>query len=209
MEDHSTKITETLYDNNRMSLNFFMHLPEGIYTNKDHDGIRLFSNPSISLLCKRNEANNDFYDFQTALFRITVYNQYQVIKFFNKLMRWLYDDAFNDLFLIDAKNKLMFNSDYKSLHENVMFYGKSGTSVLSAVPSLVQLGDKVYEGINLFVNTTDYMIPLSHEELGVIFSILSQVNFSAEVTKLLTMYNFTIQRNRVHPSKSETSTPFD
>lgn len=209
MEDHSTKLLESLYSNNRISIDFFMPLPEGTYTNKDRDGIKFYHSPFISLICKKNDSNTDCYDYKKASFRITVTNHYQVIKFFNTVMRWLFDDEFNDLFLLGPTNKLMFNSDYKTLHTTVPFYGLYGTQVLTAVPSIVQLNEKLYEGINLFINTTDYMIPLTYEEVGVVFSILKQFNFSAEVTKLLAMYDHAIQFNRVHPSKSETKTPFD
>lgn len=209
MEDNSTKLLESLYSNPRMSMDFFMRLPDGIYTNKDRDGIRFNHYPQISIICKKNNDNGDFYDFAKAIFHVTVNNHYQVIKFFNKTMKWLFDDAYNDLFLMGPTNKLMFNSDYKSLHAEVQYYTQERTQIMKAIPSLVSYDGKSYEGINLFINTSDYMIPLTYNEVGIIFSILSEFNFSAEVTKLLTMYDYVIRNNRVRPSISETKTPFD
>lgn len=209
MEDHSTKLVETLYTNSRINMDFFMPLPTGNYINKDRDGIRFNHYPMISLNCKRNYTNEEYYDFAKATFRITVNNHYQVIEFFNTLMKWLFDDEFNDLFLIGPTNKLMFNADYKSLHITVPFYQRNGTQVLSAVPSIVQLDERLSEGVNLYVNTTEYMIPLTFKEVGIVFSILKEFNFSAEVTKLLSMYDYAIKHNAVRPSVSETKTPFD
>lgn len=209
MEDNSTKLLETIYSNTRMSMDFFMRLPDGVYTNRDHDGIRFNHYPQVSIICKKNGENESFYEFNRAIFHVTVNNHYQVIKFFNKIMKWLFDDAYNDLFLMGPTNKLMFNSDYKSLHATVECYTQDRTQIMTGVPSLVSYDGKVFEGINLFINTSDYIIPLTYKEVGIVFSILSEFNFSAEVTKLLTMYDYVIRNNKVRPSVSESRTPFD
>ncbi len=209
MEDNSTKLVETLYSNTRLNMDFFMRLPDGMYTNKDRDGIRFSHFPQISIICRKSSDNKEFYDFSKAIFHVTVNNHYQVIKFFNKIMKWLFDDAYNDLFLMSPTNRLMFNADYKSLHAEVQYYTQDRTQIMTAIPSLVSYDGKAYEGVNLFINTSDYMVPLTYKEIGIIFSILSEFNFSAEVTKLLTMYQYVIQNNKVRPSISETRTPFD
>ena len=209
MEDNSTKLIETIYSNTRVLMESLMWLPEGTFTNKDHDGIRFNHNPILTISCKRNATNEEYYEFSKARFHVTVNNHYQVIKFFNTIMKWLFDNEFNDLFLMGPTNKLMFNADYKSLHTTVECYTRDVTQIMTAVPSLISYDGKSYEGVHLFINTTDYMIPLTYKEIGIIFSIISNFNFSAEVTKLLAMYNYVILNDRVHPSVSETKTPFD
>lgn len=209
MDGLTTKLVETIYTNNRMLMEFFMPLPEATYTNKDKDGVRFFHSPIIQIRCKVSDSTRDIYDYMKAAFSVTVNNHLEVIKFFNTLMKWLFDDEFNDLFLMGPTNELMFNSDYKSLKTSVMFYSRKKTDVLYGVPSIVDLGEKLYEGVNLFVNTTDYMIPLTFREVGIIFGILKEFNFSSEVTKLLLMYDYVKKTDRIHPSRSEVGTPFD
>lgn len=209
MEDNCTKVIESLYVNSRMNMDFYMWLPDGVYTNTEKDGIRFNHNPIISFICKKNKDNENYYDFKNAIFNVTVQNHYQVMKFFNKIMKWLFDDEYNDLFLMGPTNRLMFNSDYKSLHVDVQYYTQYKTQVMSAIPSLVSYDGKTYEGIHLFINTSDYLIPLTYKEVGIIFSILSSFNFSNEVTKLLSMYQYVIQNDRVRPFQSEYKTPFD
>lgn len=209
MIDSVSKLTEGLYMNNRMSLEFFMFLPDAIYTNKDRDSVRFLHTPVIRLLCKETETMKDFYDFKNASFTITVNNHYDVIEFFNTIMRWLYHKDFNDLFMMNGRNEIEFNPDFKSLHTNVSFYGYKKTQVLSAVPAVVVFDSKRFEGVQLYVNHTNYMIPLTFTEVGIIFNILKEFNFSAEVTKLLSMFDYVKKTDRIHPSRSETKTPFD
>lgn len=207
--NNTIRLLETLYTNSRVTLDFVMWMPEGTYVNKDRDGVRFDQKPILTLKCKKTKENEEFYDFNKAHFRITVNNYYQTMEFFNTLMKWLFDDEFNDLFMLSPTNKLMFNADYKTLKAHVEFYTRDRTQVMSAIPSLISYDGKAYEGVHLFINTTDYRIPLTFKEVGILFSILSSFNFSAEVTKLLTMYTHALRNDRIRPSISETRTPFD
>lgn len=207
MIDQVSKLSERIYSNSKIDIRFFMYLPEGMWSNKDHDGVIFSHNPVLSIACKNNKDILD-YDFKKASFRITVRNYYDTIKFFNTIMKWLYDDKYNDLFLIGPDNKVMFNADYKSLHTttSTRLYEDQ---LMKAVPSVVEQEGKLYEGVNIFINNTEYRISLTFEEVGMVFGILQNFNFSTEVTKLLLMYNYVIKdKTRIHNPEIK-GTPFD
>lgn len=207
MEEPVVKLNENILNTNKLSLDFFMYLPEGIWMNQTHDGIRFQHTPMLIIRCKQ-QSDMLVYDYKRAGYHITVLNYYQTMKFFNQIMKWLYDDAYNDLFMIRADNQLIFNADYKSLHA-ITSNPKNPSQYLRAVPSVVEINGKSYEGVDLFVNTTDYRIQLSFEEFGILFGILEGFDFSSETTKMLTMFEYVIKHHAVKNYQVENRTPFD
>lgn len=207
MDDPVLKLNETIISTNKYSLDYFMYLPSGTWMNQEHDGIRIQHNPMLVLRCKQ-QRDMLVYDFKRAGYHITVINHYQTMKFFNQIMKWLYDDAYNDLFMIRADTELVFNADYKSLQATTM-NPRNPSQYLKAVPSVVQENGKSYEGVDLFVNATDYRIQLTFEEFGILFGILEDFNFSSETTKLLAMYDYVSKHHAVKSFQMENRTPFD
>ena len=209
-DENIKKITDKLFMNSRMELEFFMYLPSGSYTTKDKSTITINSNPVLYLRYKPGKYNKTGYEYSKAVYKITPKNIYHTIKFFNTLMKWLYDESFNDLFLINEGN-LIFNADYKSL--NVSTHLKDyDNQIMQAIPSVVEIGDKKYEGVHLYVNNTDYCIPLTFEEVSILFSLLKDFRFSEEVIKVLTVYNYIVSHNAIVSNDmimGNKKTPFD
>lgn len=201
------KLTRMIYSNSRMELEFFMHLPS-LQKGVSSDTARVQVYPSLYLRYKKNPKISEAYDYKKAMFRITPANLYTVVKFFNKAVSWFYLDEYKDLFLTDENNQLVFNADYGKLSA-VTPRGMYDQSVMQLVPSIIRFGDTSYEGVHLFVNTSQYCIPLTYRELGDVFNILREFRFMEEMNALLQAYQIATQQNRVGAYRPGNGTPFD
>lgn len=105
------RVTKKIFGNSRMELEFFMYLPNGVYTNPEKSSISINCNPVLYLRCKKNKYVTEEWDYMKSSFKINPRNLYTVIKFFNTIMGWFYDDKYSDLFLVDENGKLIFNAD--------------------------------------------------------------------------------------------------
>jgi hypothetical protein len=123
---------------------------------------------------------------------------------------WFYDDKYQDLFLLNDDNNLIFNADYKSLHVSTK-RSDYDNQIMQAIPTVIQLGDKSYEGVHLYVNKSIYCISLTFEEVSMIFSILKDFQFSTEVTKVLAAYQYIVSHDAISTGESTMGkkTPFD
>lgn len=209
MNDSVQKLTEKIWSNSRMELEFFMYLPNGYWGSKDHSTVSMNINPILTIRYKQNKRIASEYDYAKAGYKITPRTLYHAVKFFNTITKWFYDDKYIDLFL-NNEGSLILNADYKKLHVSMPINDYS-QQFLQAVPSIVQLADKTYEGIHLFVNKTAYCIPLSFQEVSTIFGILKKFSFSEEVAMLLAAYQYTESHNKItdEPKSWMGPTPFD
>ena len=98
---------------------------------------------AINLIsCASNQVQNseedysEEYDYSKAAYKITPRNIYWVIRFFNTIMKWFYDDEYSDLFLENEDGKLIFNADYKNLSASTK-QSEYDTQILKAIPSMV------------------------------------------------------------------------
>lgn len=186
-----------------------MPLPKGFWATKDHSQVMLDMNPAIYLKYKPNKDFRQQYDWTKASYRITPRNFFKVLKFFNHTVKWLFGDKYKDLFLVNDENQLIFNADYKNLHVTTP-RSEYEAQVLQAIPTVVEIKQKLYEGIHLYVNQSIYCIPLTFEEVAEIFEILRGFQFSTEIAKLLLAYQYTISHNSVTEKESIfNKTPFD
>ena len=202
------KLTKMEYTNSRMELEFFMYLPSVLEVGKSGTG-QTQVNPSLFLRCRKNSKISEEYDYAKAAYKITPRNLYDVIKFFNVTINWFYDDKYNDLFVRDEEGKLIFNADYNKLSVSTP-RGMYDTCVMQAVPTVIRFGDQAYEGIHLYINTSTYCIPLTFQELGVVFEILRHFSFYEEMTFLLTTYQWALSNGRITTRQEMTGpTPFD
>ena len=203
------KLTDRLLSNSRMDLEFFMYMPEGTWMSRDHSTVSLHLNPVIYLRYKPPKNISAEYDYSKAAYKITPKNLYQVIKFFNTTVVWLFGDKYKDLFLYNEEGRLIFNSDYSKLHETMPISDYS-QQYMQAIPSVVEIGNQLYEGINLFVNKTNYCIPLTYEEVALLFNILKDFRFTQEVSMLLAAYRYIEEHNAfVENIPGKIKTPFD
>lgn len=202
------KLTRMIYSNSRMELEFFMHLPS-LQKNSHSDAARVQTYPSLYLRYKKNPKISEEYDYKKAMYRITPNNLYNVVKFFNKAVSWFYLDDYKDLFLTDENNQLVFNADYGKLSA-LTPRGMYDQNVMQIVPSVIRFGETSYEGVHLFINTSQYCIPLTYQELGTIFNILREFRFMEEMSALLQAYQIAAQQNRVGAYRPVgNGTPFD
>jgi len=204
------KITRKIWSNSRMDLDFFMHLPNGMLNGKGKSNLLINVNPVLYIRYKPPKNIAEEYDYAKASYKITPKNLFHVISFFNDIMKWFYDDKFNDLFLLNDDNHLIFNADYKRLSKTT-HKGDYDQSVMQAIPTIVHIGDKEYEGIHLYVNKSNYCISLTFQEIGILFGILKDFSFTNEITMSLLCMNYIIENHAYdnNITKENQKTPFD
>lgn len=207
------RVTKKIFGNSRMELEFFMYLPNGVYTNPEKSSISINCNPVLYLRCKKNKYVTEEWDYMKSSFKINPRNLYTVIKFFNTIMGWFYDDKYSDLFLVDENGKLIFNADYNKLSVSTP-RGDYDQFIMQAIPTVVTLGDKLYEGIHLYINRSLYCIPLTYQEVSIIFGILKDFSFTNEINNVLLSYAYIVKNNAFTAGDRYTiggngKTPFD
>lgn len=205
------RLTRKIYTNSRMELESFMHFPSGVYTGKDRKTMNVSINPILFLRYKKNQKINEEYDFTKAAFKITPKNLYDVIRFFNTIIKWLFTEEFNDLFMMNEDGEIIFNADYNKLSVST-HRGDYDQCIMQAIPTVVSIGDKKYEGIHLYINTSHYCIPLTYQEVSIIFGILKDFRFTEESILLLEAYKYIIENNSITDNdwwSPNRKTPFD
>lgn len=190
------KIVRKIYSNSRMELEFFMFLPNIVAPQQGGTTANISYNPILNLRYKQNKNLTEEFDYAKATYKITPKNFYVVIKFFNNIMKWFYDDHYESLFLLDSENNLIFNADYNKLHESTP-KGDFDTCMMQAIPSIVKYGDRTFEGIHLYINTSTYCIPLTYQEVSSIFGILKDFSFQNEINATLTAFEIALKMQRI------------
>lgn len=209
MSEVTDKITRKIYTNSRMDLDFFMFLPTITPPMSSSGAMSVNYNPVLNLRYKPSKTIKQEFDYSKATYKITPRNIYSVVKFFNNIVKWFYDDKYESLFLLGEDGNIIFNADFKSLSESTKL-GTFDNSIMQAVPAVIQYGDKLYEGIHLYVNTTNYCISLTYQEVNAIFDILRNFSFANEVAATLTAYRLAYEYKRFeNPRDKFSKTPFD
>lgn len=210
MNNSVKKITYNLMTNSRMDLDFFMYLPNCIWGSRDHSSVKLNLNPVVYLRYKHPKGYASEYDFSKSAYKITLKNHFKVIKFFNTTVDWLFGDKYKDLFLYNDEGNLIFNADYGKL-KVTMPVGDYTQQYMQAIPSIVRIGSKTYEGIQLYINKSDYCIPLTYEEVSMLFEILKEFSFTSTTSMVLTAYSYAEAHNSFGelPMQGKIKTPFD
>ena len=105
---------------------------------------------------------------------------------------------------------LIFNADFNKLSESTKT-DQFNNSIMQAVPAVIQFGDgKTYEGIHLYVNTSNYCISLTYQEVTTLFDILRHFSFADEITSSLTAYRYALEYKRFDTNRDKfNKTPFD
>lgn len=198
------RVSRTIYSNSRLEIEFFMYLPTGTFIGKEKTSIQLNYNPTIFIRYKKNQYVSEEYDYMKAAYKITPKNLYWVIDFFNEIMKWFYDDKYRDLFLVDNNEKLIFNADYKNL-TLVTQKNDYDSQIMRAIPTIVSLGEKISEGAHIYINTTNYCVPLTYQEITTIFNLLKDISFTNEVCATLLTYQY-VQSHNAYASASSYTT---
>lgn len=187
-------IKKVLYKNTRYILEFFMYEPK---VDKYKENYSITINPILTLR-QLNSASytEDFSTMQDRSYRITPRNLYRVLKFFNTIVKWFYDENKKDLFLINEENDLIFNSDYNNLYTMTAKTLNENT-VMKAIPTVVMFNDKRYEGIHLYINKSTNIIIMTKEETEMILGFLKDFSFNNEIIECLTSIDYATRNNLI------------
>lgn len=192
MED--VTITSTLVSGYRYALNFFTYLPKVIKGQKGN-GFTVSSNPVLMLIYKPPKGVQ--VNFKESYYKITPKNLYRTIKFFNRVVSWFYDKELQDLYLNGENNELIFNADYNRL-KVVTDYDPNNLTAMKAIPAVISYDNgKEYEGIYLYINKTDYVIPLPLFEIEALLGILSHFSFEAKMNELINSFMIALQTQSI------------
>lgn len=194
------KISNLLYSNSRIELEFFMYMPT-ITMLQNGTSASINYNPIVNIRYKPSKYVAEEFDYMKATYKMTPRNFYVTFRLFNEVMKWLYDDRYADLFLLGEDGKIIFNADYSKLSVSTP-YGDNDSCVLQAIPAVVTINDKTFEGIHLYINTSHYCVPLTYSEISSIFGILKSFSFSAHVSAVLTAYELAIREKRYSQHKN-------
>jgi len=161
--------------------------------------------------------NEDFSTMQERSYRITPRNLYRVLKFFNTIVTWFYDEDKKDLFLINEENELIFNSDYNSLY-TITAKTLNENTVMKAIPTVVVFNDKRYEGIHLYINNSVNVIIMTKEEVEMVLGFLKDFSFNEEIIECLTAMDYAKRNDLIQDNtggfsnnnnNKNTKSPFD
>ena len=125
-----------------------------------------------------NSHINICYNGET--FKISMKNQWKVVRFFNSVLQWFFNESAKDMYVIDERGKLVFNSDYKELVQSV-YSGKATHQFLQARPIVVQTIDSMAEGIILNINNKETYVSLTVDEIGEIVDTINKFDPRMEV----------------------------
>lgn len=175
-------VSTLLYSNTRMTITFFMYLPEVLYNNQMYQ-----VNMSPCLFIRKKKQAQD-YEKKTIQYKVTPKNIYNLLVNINTAVKWFYQKEFEDLFGYNDRNELILNPKYRQI--NVKTRPEKGQNqYIQIYPALVQLEDSVSdadkEGYVFIINHTDYAFYLHREELETILSILSKFSFIEMMNSVL------------------------
>ena len=191
------KMVETLYRSSKITLEFFMFMPE---INKWNDTYSMSPRPMLNLRkLNPSSMNDDATGFKERTFRITPSSLYRVVKFFNKIVSWFYDESMRDLFLKNEDGKLIFNGDYKDIHAYVEA-GFSTVDRMKALPAAIDTENESIEGIYLMINNTENIVVLTLKEVEILLDILTQFSFRETMLTMLLAVDMANRKNEIRES---------
>ena len=187
-------IKRNLYKGNRLSIDFFMYTPQALFNQNSYT---INVNPIVTFrYTNPNIMKDDKVSYTDNSYKMTPKNQHKLIRFFNTIIDWFYDEKLKDLFLINENEELVFNSDYNHINA-VLTKNKFETGVLKAMPSVIMIENERYEGIYLYINKLDNIIMLTRDELEAIAQMIKNFNFTLEVSSSLIMIDHIEKNNDV------------
>jgi carbamoylphosphate synthase small subunit len=172
-----------------------MHSPKALYQDK-LSTYTLNYNPVVFIkYINRNIANDSFKNNEA--FKVTPKNLYRTIKFFNTIVSWFVDTEKIDLYLKDENDNLIFNADYNKLTAIIAQKGTETAGVMKAIPTVVEINNDKFEGINLYINNLTNVVQLTVDELATIFDILKTFSFYNEMLCDIAAYEYAVKHNNV------------
>lgn len=192
-------LSKSLYNGYRLSMTACVSVPTLVKGYKQNE-YSVNGSPVIFITYKPPKGFD--IDRKTAFFKLTPKNLYRTILFFNRAVDWFYDKELADLYLVGENNELIFNSDYSKL--SIITNKEPRTNqAMKAIPGVISYEDgRDYEGIFLYINKPEYVIPLPLTELEAIFGILRNFSFEALTSEMLLSYFLAGSMNRIEEADS-------
>lgn len=177
-------ISQKLFSTDRMNMSAFMYLPSAYTPSPNNYSLRM--SPIILLRWTAPvNAPDDLKYAKEGMYKITPRNIYRTIKFFNSIVKWFYDEDMKDLFVQGDTGKLLFNPDYAKLGV-VTKPDPFSENIMKATPAVIRYETgQEYEGIYLYINKNEFLIPLTLSDVEDILGILSTFSFEGAASSML------------------------
>ena len=165
-------ITRGIAKIGQIQLTFYMSPPETIATAKKYQ----VNYNSILYLQYSPNSYQTLDDWKSGQFPIRPTSLYQVVLFFNEILRWFqYDDIYTE-----HNGRKVFNAKYDNLYA-VTKRGYYDNGLLKATPGLIEVANEQYEeGINLYVNRESNLTRLTKMQTEQLFVLLRDFRFTEE-----------------------------
>src|SRR5574343_153392 len=205
----------TIENNYKYRLSFYMKEPD--VTLAINNSYLTSFNPRLYFSLNDRYVSGNSFDPKNS-YAIYPWSLYRVIRFFNEVLEWFYDDNKKDLFLLDEENHLIFNADYRNLNKILdISYRSSSIGILKAIPTVGtrELSTEFCEGIYLYVNQSVNRVFLSKEEISNLLDILTSFSFYNEALINLEIIRYCKEEDLIGNSDDPTltmpkhKTPFD
>lgn len=143
-----------------------------------------------------SDTNYELFEFPNVLkleivvgqekFRFGWERHLHVVNAFSKAFEWFFNDKLKDLFYKSEDGMLYFNNDYNNL-KSVVYSGINTHQIIEIVPVIVEREEQRLEGVLIRVNEQASFATLSVNELMEVLSVLSNFDFSSEMTLMFEM----------------------
>lgn len=184
------KLNRLIYYNNNIEVKSFTVLPKLMRT--DHRQSDSNINLSIIMNCCliiSYAGNNGSNDYKSKMYSMTLKNRRATQRFFSKVLSWLEDASYADMFYYNTDNSIEFNLDYRDLIARLP-QSKNNNYSLEARPVVYEDNMGRREGISLTFNQYENTVSISWEDFSVLADIV--LNFDFEAEALLLMQSFMI-----------------
>ena len=208
MVSDEISLSQKLFSTDRLLMSAFMYLPSAYLQYTNSYNIRVSPILSFKYVGPQSTPNDVNY-MKDTIYKVTPRNIYRTIKFFNSIVKWFYDENLKDLFLQGENNKLIFNTEYTKL-SMVTKPDPFSNSVMKATPAVIRFETgQEYEGIYLYINRNDFVIPLVLSDVEDILSILSNFSFENAASTMLLSFMYSKSYGRVYdkPYQNSRNTP--
>jgi len=185
------KITRTLLTFKTMTLKLHVKLKadNGKFTFQFHNETEYGKDRYVYVNCAAFisidvvDKNNDFGFDKTKSLLINQHSIFQVIMFFRRLVKNMYK---KDLFVVKG-DELILHQDVADEAKELLQLGTN--SAIIGIPAIIyDENETSYEGVNLFINKTSNVIPLTFTELETVLYTLEKIDLYQYSQLLLNYY---------------------
>lgn len=189
-------LSKSLYNGFRISIDLFTYLPRVDYVKGYEHNLLIHAHPILMIKYVPPKSLQNI-DRKNNFFKITPRNLYRTIKFFDEIVKWFYDKDLADLFLQGDDNKLVFNADYQHIKARTK-PDKHNQTAMRAIPAVISSDDgKTYEGIYLYINKMENVVPLTLSEVEDILGLLAKFSFEESLLLMLEAYDYAARNNLI------------